>query len=67
MSSTAEQLENGRRILRQMEGRELSEQEAATSTSPQVFPNFWDMHLGHLFGEVFTRTGITLRERLMVN
>ena len=33
----------------------------------QVFPDFWRMHLGHLFGEVYTRPGLGLRERIMVN
>jgi 4-carboxymuconolactone decarboxylase len=33
----------------------------------QVFPDYWKMHLGHLFGEVFSRPGLRLRERIMVN
>ncbi|MFC1909665.1 carboxymuconolactone decarboxylase family protein [Chloroflexota bacterium] len=62
--STAEQLEKGRRMLQQLEGKEDVGSGGAIN---QVFPDFWEMHQGWLFGEVFTRTGITLRERLVVN
>ncbi|MFC1909362.1 carboxymuconolactone decarboxylase family protein [Chloroflexota bacterium] len=66
--STSEQLEKGRRMMQQLEGRVLSDEEDGSGGAiNQVFPDFWEMMVGHLFGEVFTRTGITLRERLVVN
>ncbi|MFC1909439.1 carboxymuconolactone decarboxylase family protein [Chloroflexota bacterium] len=61
---TSEQLEKGRRMMQQLNGGEGAGNVGVTNP---VFPDFWEMHQGWLFGEVFTRTGITLRERLMVN
>lgn len=36
-------------------------------TFEDFFPDFWKMHAGHLFGEVWSRPGLSLRERLIVN
>ncbi|MFC1909440.1 carboxymuconolactone decarboxylase family protein, partial [Chloroflexota bacterium] len=52
-------------------GRQVSEKLWGEGTRHKgysdVFPDFWDMHQAHLYGEVFSRPGLPLRERIMVN
>lgn len=62
--STSEWIEKGIEMLKQLSAGEAT---IWGSDLDQVFPDFWKMHLGHLFGEVFTRPGLVLRERVMVN
>ena len=62
--STAEQLEKGRRMLQQLSA---GHQDSSGGVVGEVSPDFWEMHLWHLFGEVWSRPGLALRERIMVN
>jgi len=63
--SADEWMEKGRQVLQQLWGD--SRDSSRSNVINDVFPNFWKMHQGHLFGEVFSRPGLPLRERIMVN
>jgi 4-carboxymuconolactone decarboxylase len=61
----SEWLERGRRMLQQLYNDPSTG--GGRNTIEEVFPDFWEMMQGHLFGEIWTRPGLALRERLMVN
>lgn len=56
--------ENGQRMLQQLAAGHA---DTDGSSIVPVFPDFWKMHLEHLFGEVWSRPKLALRERIMVN
>ncbi len=57
----SERLEKGRQVLQQLRaGMPVS---ATTNVTAEMFPDFWEMTQGHLFGEVWSRPGLALRDR----
>ncbi len=61
----SERLQKGQKILQQLRGGKGGTG-AATATE-EVFPEFWRMTQEHLFGEVWSRPGLGLRDRSMIS
>ena len=60
--SDSERFEQGKKLLQQLEGSEVESEFAE-----EVFPEFWEMTLGHLFGNIWSRPALALRHRLIVS
>lgn len=63
--SDSERLKKGQKVLQQLRGG-ASATGSATATE-EVFPEFWKMTQEHLFGEVWSRPGLPLRDRSMIS
>ena len=61
----SERLKKGQEMLSKLRGG-ASGAGSATGTS-DVFPDFWEMTQEHLFGEVWSRPGLALRDRSIVS
>ncbi|MDO8690620.1 MAG: carboxymuconolactone decarboxylase family protein [Dehalococcoidia bacterium] len=61
----SERLQKGQEILQKLRGG-ASGTGSATATE-EVFPEFWKMTQEHLFGEVWSRPGLALRDRSMIS
>lgn len=57
----SERLEKGRQVLEQL--RAGKPPSATTNVTAEMSPDFWEMTQGHLFGEVWSRPGLALRDR----
>ncbi|MFC1908634.1 carboxymuconolactone decarboxylase family protein [Chloroflexota bacterium] len=62
--SNSERWEQGWRVVQQLTA---GQSDGKGGIAGQVFPDFWKMHMEHLYGEVYARPGLALRERIMVN
>ncbi|OEU44820.1 MAG: hypothetical protein BBJ60_12495 [Desulfobacterales bacterium S7086C20] len=61
MSDYSERKKRGEDILKQ-----LGWPSDAMDKTKEAFPDFWEMTVGHLFGDVWSRQGLSLRERELV-
>jgi len=61
MGDYEERKERGRRII-----EELGWKVGPNSVPEKISPDFWEMTVGHLFGDVWGRPGLSLRERELV-
>lgn len=61
-TDSADRKEQGRQILRQLQGGTES-----ADFSAELFPDFWNMTLEHLFGGVWARPGLSLRKRIIIS
>ena len=61
MGDYDKRMERGLEILKQ-----LGWPDDAMDKTKKAFPEFWDMTVGHLFGDVWARPGLSLRERELV-
>lgn len=58
-------IEKGKQVLKQLRGGK--EGGSSATATEEMFPEFWQMTLGHLFGEVWSRPGLPLRDRSMIS
>lgn len=57
-------LEKGQQVLNKLRaGRQPA---PGTNTTEEMSPDFWNMTQGHLFGEVWSRPGLPLRDRSLI-
>ncbi len=63
MSSLSER-EKGQRMLQRLQGGEdVSE---VLNTVKDVFPDFWKMTEEHLYGDIWNRPGLSVRDRILI-
>ena len=62
----SEQLKRGESIIQKFRAGGPEPESNPLKNQEEVFPDFRKMTLGHLFGDVFTRPGLGLRERVMI-
>lgn len=60
--SDSDSLEKGKAIMARLRGTEAS----PPSPSEELFPDMREMSVKHLFGEVWSRPGLALRDRSMI-
>ena len=60
----SERLEKGRQVFEKL--RAGGPASAASSVMEEMFPEFWRMTQEHLFGEVWSRPGLALRDRSLI-
>ena len=60
----SERLEKGRKVYQQL--RAGGPASALPSIAEEMFPEFWRMTQEHLFGEVWSRPGLALRDRSLI-
>ncbi len=60
--SISERTKKGKDLLQQLNGCEVQGE-----FMEELFPEFWEMTIGHLFGEVWSRPGLALRDRIIVS
>lgn len=58
-----DRLEKGRDVLRKLRA---GGPVPASNATEEVFPEFWEMTQEHLFGEVWSRPGLALRDRSII-
>ncbi len=56
--------EKGRRMLKQLQGDE--DVNEVFNTVKEVFPDFWKMTEEHLYGDIWTRPGLSVRDRILI-
>ena len=61
MGDYSERKKRGEEILEQMGWPKNT-----MDNMKKAFPDFWEMTIGHLFGDVWSRSGLSLRERELV-
>ncbi len=61
--SDTEKYEKGKKILQQ----QLQGGKGANDFTEELFPDFWKMTMEHLFGEVWSRPGLSLRKRIIIS
>ncbi len=59
----SERLEKGQSILKQLEGGEVRSE--AFRVMEEMFPDFWKMTQEHLYGNVWSRPVLSLRDRIL--
>ena len=57
-----ESIKKGREVLQQLRGGGP----VSGGATEEVAPDFWEMTLGNLFGEVWTRPGLPIRDRSLI-
>src|SRR3990172_9022108 len=57
-----DRLQKGQAILQQLRGGASR----SVSVTEEVFPEFWKMTVEHVFGEVWSRPGLELRDRSLI-
>ena len=59
-----DQREKGQRMLMQLQGSEAMNE--VLSAVKEVFPDFWEMMQEHLYGDIWMRPGLSVRDRILI-
>jgi 4-carboxymuconolactone decarboxylase len=62
--SNSEQLHKGQELLEKLQGEEVRRE--IFSLMARVFPDFWKMTQEHLYGDIWLRPKLSVRERMMI-
>jgi 4-carboxymuconolactone decarboxylase len=60
--SDSEKFKMGQRILQQLEGGKVT-----SDFTEELFPDFWKITVGHVFGNIWSRPGLSLRDRIIIS
>jgi 4-carboxymuconolactone decarboxylase len=61
-TNDSERLEKGKRILRELDGGEIKGE-----FIEKLFPEFWRLHVEHLYGDIWSRPALAVRDRIIVS